>query len=363
MTQFRTRRFQVDDEVELNRLYNTVTGSKCPRSLDRMRWMWYQAPGGPLESWVIEAKQEEGRWQMVGHHGLCPMRFTFGDQDLLCAKTTNTMLLPEFRSRFLYLRFEQECLREADVRFDATYSYAPGTSRLRKPLGYEGNSTWIQLMRGVQAPEPLSRLLGHFANRYPQLAGRSVDDALAAVSAPAGRKSSLELTEYSSAEAIQAPFFEDFWDEARGNAGMSPRRDAADLAWRFWKQPGFTHTTLVHTSEAGGRAYCIVNTSNPWALRLEDIFLIPRRPDLLDALLSALFQWSARRGALLISFSTTTDGQPAEFLDVFARRMYLPPLGRFRRPGELPRRLSGRGRAKVGVTLPRWNTTSLLLPV
>ncbi len=173
MSQLRTRRFQPGDEVQIRDLLIKVKRDDPMvqnKSLDLMRWKWYQAPGGPMDSWVIENEQPDGAWKIVGHHGLCPTRFTFGDQDLLCAKTTNTMLLPEFRSRFLYLRFEQECLEEADKRFDATYSCAAGTARLRKRLGYVADSTWIDMVRGLQTPEMVSRILGFAATRYPDCA-------------------------------------------------------------------------------------------------------------------------------------------------------------------------------------------------
>lgn len=128
MTTFRTRRLLASDEQPLNETYNRVFSSVRtgpPRSLDHMRWIWHQAPGGPADSWIIETQDRTG-WRIIGHHALCPVFFTLGDERWLCGKTINTFLQPEFRDKFLYLRFERECLREADARFDATYSFAVG---------------------------------------------------------------------------------------------------------------------------------------------------------------------------------------------------------------------------------------------
>jgi hypothetical protein len=332
------------------------------KSLELMRWKWYQAPGGPMDSWVIENEQPDGAWKIVGHHGLCPTRFTFGDQDLICAKTANTMLLPEFRSRFLYLRFEQECLKEADKRFDAMYSCAPGTVRLREPLGYVADSTWIDMVRGLQTPEVVSRILGFVATRYPDYAWSRIKRAVVTVSSLASYKSPLSLTEHSSVQAPKSTFFSDFWAEARMLVGMSPRRDVADLAWRFWQRPDFKYSTLTYTWEGGARAYCVINVTDPLLLNLEDIFIAPLRPDLLEVFLTTLFAWCAQQGALLLRFSTTTNGQPKEFLETLARHMYLPPLRHFRPQMEFPRRFSPQGKSKVGNAGLKWNATRLLRP-
>jgi hypothetical protein len=367
MTRLRSRRFEARDEAGVNDLFNRTvfrlwTG-KAPRSLQLLRWLWYHAPGGPVDSWIVEAEHGDGSWRIAGHHALCPMRFTLGGEDLLCAKTANSILLPEYRSKFLYLRFEKECLDEAGDRFDATYSLAPGTTRLRKALGYQGAGTGVRMVRGLQACDSLSRLFGHFANRYPRRTWGALARVMAAVSEPEQRSVRLKLQEYTPEEAMQSPFFSQFWQEARLSAGMSARRDLPDLAWRFWKRPDSTYATLIHEGECGSRGYCIVNTTNPCSFHLEDIFFFPPRTDALDAFLTSLFQWSARRGALLLLFSTTTDGQPSGFLDVFARRMRPHPLQHFRPPHELPRRFSSGVRAKFGAGISRWNATALLAPV
>lgn len=363
MSQLRTRRFETGDEYKLSRLMAASrTRFRRPRSPELTRWLWHQAPGGPADSWLIEAKDASADWKIVGHHGLCPVRFTLGDQDLLCAKTFNTFLLPEFRTKFLYLRFEQECLRQAETRFDATYSSAPGTARLRKALGYATVSTWVHMVRGVQTPDALSRLVGLLARNYPFPQWNVLARAVAQVSAPSDRKSSLKLLEYDSSEAARAPFFANFWEEARVHAGMSPRRDRADLSWRFWRRPDSTYITLVYSWEGGARAYCVVNTTRPCAYCLEDIFVTPFLPELLEAFLDALFVWCAGRGSLLLSFFTTTDGQPAELLRVFQRHMHSHPLRRFRRPGEMPRRFSSRASLCGGEQALPWNVTNLLAP-
>lgn len=365
MSQFRTRRFHPGDELQIRDLLIKVRPSEskvCHKSLELMRWQWLHAPGGPVDSWIIENQEPDGSWRIVGHHGLCPTRFTFGDEDLLFAKTTNTMLLPEYRSRFLYLRFEQECLREADDRFDATYSCAPGTARMRSQLGYANGSYWIHMVRGLQSPEMISRFLGFAAGRCPSSLWNKIKQKILRLSSVADPQLGLRLEEHSSNEAPKSTFFADFWNSARNAAGVSPRRDVADLAWRFWRRPDSNYSTLTYTWDGGARAYGVVNIADPVIFHLEDIFIVPPRADLLEPFIAAVFRWCASQGALLLHFSTTTDGQPEEFLNVFSRHMYLPPLRQFRPQAEFPRRFSPQGKSKIGNTNLPWNATFLLRP-
>jgi len=88
---------------------------------------------------------------------------------------------------------------------------------------------------------------------------------------------------------------------------------------------------------------------------------VPPRANLFEVFVTALFAWCAQKGALLLRFSTTSDGQPEEFLDVFARRMYLSPLRGFRREMEFPRRFSAQGKIRTGGKVLRWNTTRFLI--
>jgi len=365
MSQLRIRRYRPGDEVQIRDLLTRIRGGEaaaCHKSLELMRWQWLHAPGGPMDSWVIENEETDGSWKIVGHHGLCPVRFTFADEDLLCAKTTNTMLAPEFRSRFLYLRFEQECLKQTDERFDATYSCAPGTARLRSQLGYVNGCHWVHLARGLQSPEMISRTLGLAASRYPCFSWREIKRATLWLSSPVAFKSRLPLQEHGSIEASESRFFTDFWSSARRSAGMAPRRDVADLAWRFWQRPDSKYSTLTCSWEGGARGYCVINIADLLVFRLEDIFIVPSRVDLLEAFIGAVFEWCASQGALLLRFSTTTDGQPEELLNVFARHMHLPLFRHFRPPTEFPRRFSPRGKSKIGNTSLSWNATLVLRP-
>jgi hypothetical protein len=84
---------------------------------------------------------------------------------------------------------------------------------------------------------------------------------------------------------------------------------------------------------------------------------------LLDAFLGALFRWCAREGALLLTFSTSVNGQPPGFLEIFKRRMRRHPLPRLWPPNQLTCRFSHRAKEKLDASDSTWNVTGLLFPV
>ena len=357
----RTRRFQAGDEGALNDGFLEFLRRRSPgatRSLEHMRFVWLGGPGGAVESWLVEEQGPDGSWRVVGHHGLCPLRFTLGSANLLCAKTINTFLLPEIRSRFLYVRFEQQCLEDACSRYDVMYTCGPGTSRLRKPLGYAAGDVWVHFEHGSRYLDFTTRAFSRLMQTCPSRPSTAIARGWARACARTVRKPPFEFVEYTPEQAAGSVFFEEFWEQARGEAGMSPRRDIADLAWRFWTRPGVRFVTLVHSWAGGARAYAIVNTANPYQYQLADFFVTPMRADLLDALLDSLFAWCARRGALTMSVWTTATGQPPPLMDVLTRRMGAPPLKRFRRRSEFSYRVSPR---TAGLPIARWNTTEFLL--
>jgi hypothetical protein len=356
MTRFRTRRMERADDVTINTIFNTFP-TVAQRTLATMRRVWYEGPAGPVLSWIIEA-EEEGVWRLIGHHGLCPIRYTMGANDLIIAKTVNTFLLPEYLGKFVYPRFEQRCFAEVQDSIDASFSVAPKATRLRLALGYKADIRMVHLERGLQPAAFLPRILARLAGRYP----RSPLPSMARLSSAMPRSRSRLLLEALSPDAAPlSPFFFDFWDAARGDAGLAPRRDIADLQWRFWNDGQKQRTTLTYSWPSGARAYAIVKHSNAFIYDLEDIFLSVPRADLLQQFLDAIFAWSADRGALMLLFWTSEDGQPPELLEVYRRNMSPSLTPRFR-DNYMARRMTRHGISRIGEEWPRCNFTIFATP-
>jgi hypothetical protein len=357
MTRFRIRRMEPADEAPFNDIYNRlVAGRRSQRSIEVMRHIWHDGPGGPVRSWIAEAQTNSGEWKIVAHHGLCPIRYTMAAEEFIFAKTVNSFLLPEFSDKFLYLRFEQRCLAEVEGAFDATYTLTPKAARMRAALGYDTSILELDYERGLQPVEIASRILIRLANRY---AGSRIPEAARQWGVFFSRgDSKIRLEEMNAAAALSSPFFDDFWPEARLSAGLAPRRDAADLAWRFWNMP-WHYTTLTYTWPDATRAYGVIHQGAPLHFALEDICISRPRPELLREFLEGIFAWSRRKGALMVSFMTTSDGHPAEMLKIYQNSMS-KSLSRKYRDSHMSRRLTVRGRQRLGDIWPPCNVTPII---
>jgi hypothetical protein len=361
MTRFRTRRMEPGDAPAFNDAYNSL-GVAPFRPLEEMKRLWHGGPGGPVKSWIVEADDGAG-WRLVGHHGLCPVRFTLGGQDLLFAKTVNSFLLPEFRNRFVYLRFEQRCLAEVEHEFDATYTLAELAAKMRAALGYDTGILELDFEQGLRAPAFLSRLVMRLAWRSTSVKSvleSSIKPLLESSRhqrAAMRRNSNLVLTALDGVSARGSPFFVKFWDEARLWAGLAPRRDNADLTWRFWDAPD-CRTTLTVAWPCGARGYGIVSSSDGLHFTLEDIFLSTPRTELLAELLESLLSWCADKGGLIVSFMTTADSQTPEMLAVYRCKMGANLSGHHR-DQHVSRRLTALGRERIGPYWPPLNITAI----
>ena len=141
--EYRFRPYEPGDADSINNLYFEITGNS--RTLDQFEWQWLNAPGGCGEIWLIEAVDASGASQLIGHHGIMPIRFTRGDEDLLFGKTENTMLLPAYRDKILYPRFEKRFAEHYEGRFDALFSDPESFGCSRPDVNRVSNSCSEQL--------------------------------------------------------------------------------------------------------------------------------------------------------------------------------------------------------------------------
>ena len=369
MIRLRTRRAGRDDDENVAGVYRTFR--KRPLAPATVRWAFEDSPGGRGDQWVVEADRGDGAFSVVGHHGLIPIRCRWNGEDVVIGKTAKTIVLPEYRPHILYLRFERECLQQIASRYHATYSFGVGAGRLRQALGYAGGDTVLDFERGLLPPGLAWRILA----RAPAGAQRRVrtwaDRGIRAFAGIAGPSPSLPLEEIPSASAASASFFDDLGSQAERPGILSPSRTPEDLAWRFWNNPAREYVALAHTWSSGAKACCIVNTTNPWKLAIEDVVLPEPRPDLLAPLLTSVFAWGAGRGALMMSFMTTTTGQPPDLLDCLGRLMrpaLRTQLAGYGLPGvagppwDMPRRIGPPG-AAVGLDPAPWQVTAFLKPL
>jgi len=107
MARYKLRKATNQDNEAINQLYNRITGRQ--RNLKEYNWEWLENPAGESERWVI---CEGSTGEIVGHHGLIPIRFNHRETTLLAGKTENTMVAPEHRNKFVYLSYEKRMLEK-----------------------------------------------------------------------------------------------------------------------------------------------------------------------------------------------------------------------------------------------------------
>lgn len=225
---FTSRRLESGDEVAINDLYRRVAGRS--RSPHDWRWQWMENPAGPSEMWIIEL-EEDGRRQVVGHHGVMPFRATVGDRELMLGKTENTMVLQEVRHRLLYPRFEMRFLEQYGARFDALFSTrGPAAAlRMRQALGYRTTEPILIASIGRRVRSP-------FGSLRRRLGGS------------ASPPSAIELGACGPATAtdLDDPGFLEAWSRGRpDDEGLHLVKDEAAVSWRYRRHPSGVYRGLM----------------------------------------------------------------------------------------------------------------------
>jgi hypothetical protein len=365
LTRIRTRPLEPDDIPVLNAAFCRFVATKrwkSDRTDEQLRCIVQDAPGGPAASWIVEAC-DGSDWKIVGHHGMCPVRFTYGGQDWLCAKVFNTFVLPEYRDSFLFVRFEMECLREADKRFEANFCTGNPLLRWRKTAGYQGSMHSSVLLFSLQPHHFVCRtLIERVHRRVPSFTGRLKRWLGYLPVLPIRRRSTLALTALSSEQAVDSEFFRTYGDQARLDPGFNLRRDVADLAWRFWRRPGFNGVTLTYTWPNGTRAYAIVDTPNPLFFTLVDISISPRTAEHFALFLNAVLDWCAAHRALGIHFLTCYQAWPEPLRQVLDQCLQSGPWRNRvnHNPHMMLRRLAPLGAQRISA-LPEWELSYLVI--
>lgn len=281
---FSYRQYQDGDANAINALYLAVTGRA--RTIEQHAWQWLHSPAGESEMWLIEAELDDGSIHLVGHHGVMAEEFCYRGTPIRVGKTENTMVLPDFRDKILYPRFEKAFLKQYEGKFHALFSTtgpAPAI-RLREAMGYKFNHEWKALYFGKEPHLSASLVLDRLLPRMP-----------------------LNLTQVLSTAALvcidgthiqvlkpkdQSFDFDDFWAKAALGYGVTPRRTRANLNWRFWSNPYHTHITVKLSSKERGTCICVVSCRSGNCLFVNDVFT--DRPENTPYFLDQLYTWARR---------------------------------------------------------------------
>lgn len=307
------RQYRKGDEEKINNLYFQVTGRR--RSIDQFRWQWLDAPGGQGEIWLIEYENSNGDLLLVGHHGVMPLRFSAGNVNLMFGKTENTMVLPEYRKKILYTRFEQRFLKQYEPRFNATFStMGPSAAiRLREALGYTAENYWITYDWPLRVGATLDLLAAKVGRNTASSGCKSftiLANTISKIFHKIPKKTQcypVPLVELTQDQALNSPFFDTFWDNARLGYSITPRRDKIDLNWRFWSNPYAGYVTLISDRSPYGDAYAILKQVDVNIYQLDDFICFPNTKNHKNAMLFSVCNWVCDSGGSILRFVTTSD--------------------------------------------------------
>lgn len=361
MTTYSYRPYSAGDETEINALYELVTGRR--RTKEQWAWQWLAAPAGVGEIWLIEADEGCGK-KVIGHHGVMPLRFSLGVDDLLFGKTENTFVHPEYRDKILYPRFESRFRYHYESRFDALFSTTGPSAaiRQRQAQGYESSRRWVDYLWAVNFGRCLRFFSDSVVRRIlPRTSTKSARiHALHQLPAKV-TVDGVKIEAHSSSGAERSDFFDTFWDSIRTRYPITACRRSADLKWRFWDNPHVEHTTLVLNSETAGTGVAILHASSAGPLIIDDFYVELPSPETYSRLLSAVLKWAGLNGAACVQFATADDSLEwlANGRRPISRYMNVQPyIDRLRKtpPSLMPRKICSSG-AAAGLKDHLWYIT------
>lgn len=355
--QYSHRQYRPGDEDAINTLYFRVTGRT--RTREQWAWQWLQAPAGAGDMWLIEATHPDGRVELIGHHGIMPIRFTSGDNDLLFGKTENTMVLPEYRQKILYPRFERRFAKEYETRYHALFStMGPAAAiRQRKAMGYTAENHWLNLEHAYWPWGSFVR-----AAQHPRLA--KLQKLANLLFQPNFNKHMPEgVVLLTAKEAREDEFLKSYWNNARKNWGVSPSRAAEDLAWRYWDNPYSARYAVIVRHPSVGSALIIIEHSAPGVAKIEDFSTEkPCSKALVKAIELAMLAVKNRLNVRVITCGLTSDTLTVQELaalhKVFRSSLISKLYQKFRPSAQsfMPRKVTEKG-LESGLSNKSWGIT------
>lgn len=307
-----TREYRPGDEFGINRLYRLIT--KLERNLDEVQWEWLDTWDGRGSIWVMLDHDRDAGDELIGHHGLIPVPMILDGRAVLCGKTENSMMHPDYRGTGLYFPFEQWCFAQAGKRFvmffTTTGQGKPGS--IRKKLGYRLLDGWTTMTRLVDPSGYIRRLRQGIARRLGDLPVLTTGLSLAAYAAcrtwfPRRRKAQRTggppITIYGEGEGFPTRM-QTLWDHNRDRYGTSVDRTAGYLEWRLERNPHRKHHYIACGTGDDLCGYAVVSSGTDDTLEVVDILADSRRPEVLDLLFEAVDTFATDTSHVFVRCST-----------------------------------------------------------
>lgn len=311
---FFSRPYKDGDASAINQLYFEVTGRR--RSIEQHAWQWLQSPAGIGEMWLIEYENEEGQRKLIGHHGVMAEIFTFYGKEIIVGKTENTMILPEFRDKILYLRYEKEFLNNYQKRFGAIFStFGPRNAmKMRAALGYKNNNTWKNTYIGYDPFVSISLVLNKIKILRKNINLDKIRDFVCG-------DFTCQVLDVNNNNFD----FDAFWGRISKNYELTPARSKENLNWRFWTNPYHQYKTLKISHPEFGVFIAIIFVDVNGVVCVDDMFL-EKKFDI-SKFLTVFDKWLRHEMFFpVIKFLTTSDNYFYENCDVILKNTLIAKM-------------------------------------
>jgi hypothetical protein len=295
-----SRPYRPGDEVQINRLYRSLTGRD--RSSAEFAWEWLDTwTGQGSMNLVFDLDREEGD-QLVAQYSLIPTPLSVWGRLTVAGKTENCMSHPDHRGSGLYSAHERDCFEREKNKYSFFFTTAGevtggAVGKVRVKLGYVAFDNWGKYTLWLRPDSLRQELNAKVAARgavgkalAPVLSG-----LLATVLQMYSRLRRRRTCGYRVAiqGAADAPLAEiaGLWERNRELYGISVDRSVGYLQWRINDDPYIEHEYLTMYGGGGllGYVICYVQRDTMYVV---DVLVDGARTALFRHLFAAL----TRRG-------------------------------------------------------------------
>lgn len=295
-----SRPYRPGDEVEIDRLYLSITGRD--RSAAEFAWEWLDTWAGQGSmNLVFDLEREEGD-QLIAQYSLIPTPLSVFGRPMLAGKTENCMSHPVCRGTGLYSAHERECFEKEKQKYSFFFTTAGqvtggAVGKVRMKLGYVPFDDWANFTLWLQTGtlrEELRALVaakGEAGKALAPAASGLLAAALQAYSHLRRRRSCRYRVTVHRAGDAPLEAIARLWERNRERYGISVDRSAGYLKWRIDDDPHIEHEYLAMEGADGLLGYAIFFVQGD-TLHVVDVLVDGARTDLFRHLLAAL----TRRG-------------------------------------------------------------------
>jgi hypothetical protein len=295
-----SRPYRPGDEVQINRLYRSITGRD--RGAAEFAWEWLDTWAGQGSMNLVFDLDREEDDQLIAQYSLIPTPLSVWGKPTVAGKTENCMSHPDHRSSGLYSTHERECFEKERKKYSFFFTTAGevaggAVGRVRVKLGYVAFDNWGKYTLWLRTHALREELRAMVAAKGT--VGKALAPVLSGLLATVlqmyshlrrRRACGYRVAIHGAADAPMEEIA-GLWKRNREHYGISVDRSVGYLQWRINDDPYIEHEYLTMYGGDGLLGYVIYFVQGD-TLHVVDILADGTRTALFRHLLAAL----ARRG-------------------------------------------------------------------